>query len=54
MVVVVAQLVERAVPMLEVHSSFLLAHQYIIQHFSTNCNLEKMKIKEEGAGSGPS
>ena len=53
-VVVMAQLVERALPTLEVHDSFLSAHHYIIQHFSTNCNFEKMKIKEEGAGSGPS
>ena len=51
--VVVAQLVERSLPTLEVRGLIPISN---INNdlYSTNCNLEKTKIKKKEAGKGPS
>ena len=51
--VVVAQLVERSLPTGEIRGLISIGDINIDQ-YSTNCNLEKTKIKNKEAGYGPS
>ena len=46
---VVAQLVERSLPTPEVRGSIPIG-EIIIDQYSTNCNLEKRKIKKKRPG----
>ena len=47
----VAQLVERSLPTLEVRGSNPISN--VNDHYSTNRNLEMMKLKEKEAGNDP-
>ena len=51
---VVAQLIEQALPIPEVHgSNLVIGKKLYIEHlFTVNC-IEKTKIKEKEAGNGP-